>query len=373
MNPEYMREAFDLARKGRALASPNPMVGAVLVRGGEVVGRGFHTYAGVQHAEAIALAQAGEKARGATLYLNLEPCSHQGRTPPCVDALIQAGVASVVAPIEDPNPLVAGKGFRKLREAGIEVEMAASFAAEAGKLNEPFLHFMRTGRPLVTLKTAITLDGKISAPDDGVPSGSGWITSERARAHVQELRHDHDAILTGIGTVLADDCLLTDRTGLARCRPLLRVILDSQLRLPLDSKMARSAAGDVVVVATSASSAERRKLLEGRGIRVLIFDGPGGRADLGSLIDWLGRQRCLSLMIEAGSKVNWTALESGVVDRIFFYYGPKILGGLEALPLAGGLGRRRRADAIRIRGVTIHQIPPDEFAVEGYVDVHRDY
>jgi diaminohydroxyphosphoribosylaminopyrimidine deaminase/5-amino-6-(5-phosphoribosylamino)uracil reductase len=228
---------------------------------------------------------------------------------------------------------------------------------------------MRTGRPLVTLKTAITLDGKISAPDDN----RGWITSERARAHVQELRHDHDAILTGIGTVLADDCLLTDRTGLARCRPLLRVIMDSQLRLPLDSKMARSAAGDVVVVATSASSSERRKLLEDRGIRVLIFDGPGGRAHLGSLIDWLGRERYLSLMIEAGSKVNWTALETGVVDRIFFYYGPKILGGLEALPLAGGLGRRRRADAIRIRGVTIHQIPPDEFAVEGYVDVHRDY
>jgi diaminohydroxyphosphoribosylaminopyrimidine deaminase/5-amino-6-(5-phosphoribosylamino)uracil reductase len=190
---------------------------------------------------------------------------------------------------------------------------------------------------------------------------------------VQELRHDHDAILTGIGTVLADDCLLTDRTGLARCRPLLRIIMDSQLRLPLDSKMARSAAGDVLLVATSASSAERRKLLEGRGIQVLIFDGRGGRADLGSLIDWLGRQRYLSLMIEAGSKVNWTALESGVVDRIFFYYGPKILGGLEALPLAGGLGRRRRADAIRIRGVTIHPIPPDEFAVEGYVDVHRDY
>ena len=364
-----MREAFDLARKGRALASPNPMVGAVLVRGGEVVGRGFHTYAGVQHAEAIALAQAGDKARGATLYLNLEPCSHQGRTPPCVDALIQAGVARVVAPIEDSNPLVAGQGFRRLREAGVEVEIAAAFAAEAGKLNEPFLHFMRTGRPLVTLKTAITLDGKISAPDDN----RGWITSERARAHVQELRHDPDAILTGIGTVLADDCLLTDRTGLARCRPLLRVIMDSQLRLPLDSKMARSAAGDVVVVATSASSSERRKLLEDRGIRVLIFNGPGGRADLRSLIDWLGRQRYLSLMIEAGSKVNWTALETGVVDRIFFYYGPKILGGLEALPLAGGLGRRRRADAIRIRGVTIHQIPPDEFAVEGYVDVHRDY
>ncbi len=369
MNAEFMREALDLARKGRSLASPNPMVGAVLVRGGEVVGRGFHTYAGVRHAEIIALAEAGEKARGATLYLNLEPCSHQGRTPPCVDALVHAGVARVVAPIPDPNPLVAGEGFRKLRAAGVEIEMAPEFAAEAEKLNEPFLHFMRTGRPLVTLKTAITLDGKISAPDDN----RGWITSERARAHVQELRHDHDAIMTGIGTVLADDPLLTDRTGRARCRPLLRIVMDSQLRLPMDSKMARSAADDLVVITTSASSAERRKTAESRGIRVLVFDGPGGRADLREVVAWLGRQRYLSLMIEAGSKLNWTALESGCVDRIFFYYGTKILGGLEALPLAGGIGRRRRSDAIRVSRITIHHIPPDEFAVEGYLDVHGDH
>jgi diaminohydroxyphosphoribosylaminopyrimidine deaminase/5-amino-6-(5-phosphoribosylamino)uracil reductase len=368
MDPAFMREALELARKGRSLASPHPMVGAVLERDGDVVGRGFHTYAGRHHAEIIALAQAGPRARGATLYLNLEPCAHQGRTPPCVNALIEAGVARVAAPIEDPNPLVAGEGFRKLRAAGVEVVMLSEFAAEAEKLNQPFLHYMRTGRPLVTLKTAITLDGKISAPDDN----RGWITSERARAHVQELRHDHDAILTGIGTLLADDCLLSDRSGMPRCRPLLRIVMDSQLRMPLDSKMARSAAGDVLVVATSASSPERRRALEDRGIQVLIFDGPGGRADLLSLVDWLGQQRYLSLMIEAGSKLNWTALETGIIDRIFFYYGPKILGGLEALPLAGGIGRRRRADAIRIRNVTIHPIPPDEFAVEGYVDVHGD-
>ena len=362
-----MREALDLARKGRAQASPNPMVGAIVVRDGEEVGRGFHTFAGVRHAETIALAQAGEKARGATLYINLEPCAHHGRTPPCAEAVIAAGVARVVAPMEDPNPLVAGKGFRKLRDAGIEVTLATEFAAEARKLNEPFVHFMRTGRPLVTLKTAITLDGKISAPDDN----AGWITSERARAHVQELRHDHDAILTGIGTVLADDCLLTDRTNLPRGRPLLRMVLDSQLRLPMDSKMARSVNGDLVVVTTSASSAERRKVLEARGIEVLVFDGAGGRSDLRSTIEWLGKRRCLSLMIEAGSKLNWTALESGCVDRIFFYYGPKILGGLEALPLAGGIGRRKRSDAIRVHNVAVHSIPPDEFAVEGYV--HRDH
>ena len=369
LDAAFVREALDLARQGRALVSPNPMVGAVVVREGRVVGRGFHTYAGLDHAEVLALAQAGGEARGATLYLNLEPCAHQGRTPPCADAVIAAGVARVVAATEDPNPLVKGDGFRKLREAGVEVALATGFAAEAEKLNEAFFHFMRTRRPLVTLKTAITLDGKISAPDDN----RGWITSERARAHVQQLRHDHDAILTGIGTVLADDPLLTDRSGLSRCRPLVRIVLDSQLRLPLDSKMVRSAAGDVVVITTSASSPERRKMLEGRGIRILVFDGPGGRADLRATVSWLAGEKYLSLLIEAGSKVNWTALEGGFVDRVFFYYGPKILGGLEALPLAGGIGRRRRSDAIRVHNVTIHPIPPDEFAVEGYLDVHGDH
>jgi diaminohydroxyphosphoribosylaminopyrimidine deaminase / 5-amino-6-(5-phosphoribosylamino)uracil reductase len=368
MTADYMREALDLARQGRGLASPNPMVGAVLVRDASVVGRGYHTYAGLQHAEIIALREAGEAARGATLYVNLEPCSHQGRTPPCAEAIIQAGVARVVAAIADPNPLVCGEGFAKLRQAGIAVEVTPDYAEEAEKLNLPFFHFMRTGRPLVTLKTAITLDGKISAPDDN----RGWITSERARAHVQQLRHDHDAILTGIGTVLADDCLLTDRTGQPRCRPLLRIVLDSLLRLPLDSQMVRKAQGDVVAVTTSAASLERRTALEERGIEVLVLDGPGGRADVRGVVQWLAEKRYLSLMIEAGSKLNWTALERGCVDRIFFYYAPKILGGLEALPLAGGIGRRRRADAIRVRNVTVHPIPPDEFAIEGFVNVYGD-
>ncbi len=368
MNSALMREAFALARQGRAIASPNPMVGAVIERDGEVVGRGFHTYDGVKHAEVLALEEAGERARGATLYLNFEPCSHQGRTGPCANAIVAAGVARVIAPVEDPNPRVSGSGFRLLREAGVEVEIASEFAAEARKLNEPFFHFARTGRPLVTLKTAITLDGKISAPDDN----TGWITSEAARAHVQQLRHDSDAILTGIGTVLADDCRLTDRSGLPRRRALLRIVMDSQLRLPLDSNMARSAEDDVLAVVTSAASAERRRLAEERGIQVLVCDGPGGRADLRGLIEWLARHDYLSLMIEAGSKINWAALEGGCVDRVYFYYGPKILGGLEALPLAGGMGRRRRSDAIRVRNIAIHPIPPDEFAVEGYLNVYGD-
>jgi len=363
IDARYLREALDLARKGVAQASPNPMVGAVLVRDGAVVGRGFHTWTGVKHAEIVALEEAGDRARGATLYINLEPCCHQGRTGPCTAALIAAGVARVVAALEDPNPLVAGEGIRQLRAAGVEAEIAPAFTAEAEKLNEAFAHFMRTRLPLVTLKTALTLDGKIAAPDDN----RGWITSDKARAHVQQLRHESDVMLTGIGTVLADDCLLTDRTGLPRSRPLLRVVLDSRLRLPLDSQMVRSSAADVLVIATSAAPAERRRALESRGVEVLILDGRDGRSDLRAAIEAIAQRRYLSVLIEAGAKVNWAALETGVADKIFFYYAPKILGGLESLSMAGGAGRRRRADAIRVRRTELHRITPDEFAVEGYI------
>jgi diaminohydroxyphosphoribosylaminopyrimidine deaminase / 5-amino-6-(5-phosphoribosylamino)uracil reductase len=362
-----MDEALDQARQGLGRVSPNPAVGAVLVRQGEIVGRGYHIYANKKHAEVLALDEAGERARGATLYVTLEPCSHHGRTGPCADALIEAGIVKVVAAMEDPNPLVAGAGLVRLRDAGVDVELAPEYTAAAVQLNEAYLHAIRTGLPLVTLKAALTLDGKIAAPEDN----TGWITSERARAHVQEIRHASDAIVTGIGTVLADDCLLTDRTGLERSRPLLRIVLDSTLRLPPTSKIVTSCNRDVAVVTTSAASSERRKMLESRGIQVLVFDGPDGRTDLRRLVEHLGREQYRSLMIEAGSKVNWAALESQIVDKIFFYYAPKILGGMQSLPVAGGSGRRRRIDAIRLRDIRLHSIPPDEFAVEGYV--HRDH
>ena len=362
MNPDYMRQALDLAREGMGRTSPNPAVGAVLVQGGEVVGRGTHTYAGVKHAEILALEEAGERARGSTLYISLEPCCHTGRTGPCADALIKAGIARVVAAMEDPNPRVAGSGFRRLREAGVEVEIAHQSAAEAARINEAFVHFMRTGRPLVTVKAAVTLDGKIAAPEDN----RGWITSETARADVQRLRHLSDAIVTGIGTVLADDCLLTDRSGRERSRPLLRIVLDSQLRLPLASKMVRSASGDVVAATTSAASAQRRRALEEAGVAVWTMDAPEGRVDLRALVERLARESYLSLMVEAGSKVNWAFLESGVADKVYFYYAPKILGGA-ALPMIGGAGRRSRSEAILLHGVEIHPIPPDEFAVEAYL------
>jgi len=361
--PDYMREALELARQGLGQTSPNPAVGAILVREGEVVGRGFHTWSGIKHAEVLALEQAGERARGATLYVSLEPCCHWGRTGPCTEAILAAGVRRVVVAAEDPNPQVAGAGLARLAAAGVAVELDERYRAEAEKINEAFFHFMRTGRPLVTLKAALTLDGKIAAPDDN----AGWITSERARAHAQQLRHLSDAILTGIGTVLADDCLLTDRTGLERSRPLLRIVLDSQLRIPLESRILSSARGDVLIVTTSAAPLERRRQLEARGIEVVVLDGPGGRTNLAALLDWLAARKYLSVMIEAGSRVNWAILDEGLADKIFFYYAPKILGGLESLPVAAGPGRRQRRDAIRLRSVVLHRISEDEFAVEAWV------
>jgi diaminohydroxyphosphoribosylaminopyrimidine deaminase / 5-amino-6-(5-phosphoribosylamino)uracil reductase len=358
-----MLEALELARQGEGSSSPNPTVGAMLVRDGAVVGRGFHTWSGVDHAEIVALREAQESARGATLYVTLEPCSHQGRTKPCVDALIQSGVTRVIAAMQDPNPLVSGAGFAKLRAAGIEVLIDDAHTAAAEKLNEPFSHFMRTGRPLITMKAALTLDGKIAAPQDNF----GWITSEVARADVQRVRHFSDAILTGLGTVLEDDCLLTDRSGLPRSRPLLRIVLDSQLRLPLQSKMVAGARADVLVVGTSAAPAARRKALEEAGVQVLIADGTGGRTDPRRVIEYLAEHRYLSLMVEAGSRVNWTMLDSQIADKVLFYYAPKILGGLKSVPVAGGTGRQRRVDAILLDRLTVHTVSKDEFAVEAYV------
>jgi diaminohydroxyphosphoribosylaminopyrimidine deaminase/5-amino-6-(5-phosphoribosylamino)uracil reductase len=363
MNNDYMREALDLARQGLGRTSPNPAVGAVLVRDGRVVGRGFHTWAGVKHAEVLALEEARENSRGATLYVSLEPCSHHGRTGPCTEELISAGVSRVVAAMPDPNPLVSGVGLRRLREAGLAVEVASEHSPEAERLNEAFVHYMRHGCPLVTLKAAVTLDGKISAPEDN----QGWITSQIARTHVQQVRHRSDAIVTGIGTVLADNCLLTDRTGLERSRPLLRIVLDSLLRLPPSARIVTSCNADLLVVTTSAASPERYRALENLGVRIITLDGHGGRTDLSHLLHYLALEKYLSLMIEAGAKVNWAALESEIVDKIYFYYAPKILGGMHSLPVVGGVGRKRRSDAIVFRDVSLHNISKDEFAVEAWL------
>ena len=363
MHAQYMEEALTLARRGLGRTSPNPAVGAVVVKAGVVVGRGFHVWANKDHAEIVALNEAGELARGATLYVTLEPCSHHGRTGPCVERIVEAGVTQVVAAMQDPNPRVSGTGFAFLRQAGIEVIVDDQYRIEAEPLNEAFVHYMRHAKPLVTLKSALTLDGKIAAPEDN----TGWITSEKARLHVQQLRHMTDVILTGIGTVLADDCQLTDRSGQERSRPLLRVVVDSQLRIPRESQMVTSAKRDLLVVATSAASATRRKALEDAGVEVVVLDSADGRTNLRSLITLLAERGYQSLMVEAGSKVNWAFLDQALADKIFFYYAPKILGGTQSLPVAGGAGRRRRSEAIVLERMQLHAITGQEFAVEAWV------
>jgi len=372
----FMQRALDLARLGIGLTSPNPCVGAVVVgASGEEIGEGTYTYEGLKHAEVLALEQAGERARGATLYLNLEPCSHQGRTGPCADAVIKSGVRRVVAAMQDPNPLVCGAGLQKLRTAGIEVT-AGICEEEARQLNEGFAKFIRTRTPLVVLKAAMTLDGKIAPPpgESDNPSAlgvggttGGWITSEVARAHVHELRHAMDAIMVGVGTVIADDPLLTDRTGVPRRRPLLRVILDSRLRLPVKSRVAKTSRNDVLVLCSFAEQ-RKRKELETRGIRVeqIPLGGPDGRPDLRKIAAHLGEMEITSVLIEGGAMVNWAALAAGIVDKVFLYYAPKILAGSGSVPFATGAGFRRLSEAAHVKHLRLHRFGED-FAVEGYL------
>ncbi len=373
---QCMRRALDLARAGVGLGAPNPAVGAVVVdsSGGEA-GIGTHTYDGVQHAEVLALQIAGERARGGTLYLNLEPCSHQGRTGPCADAVIAAGICRVVCAMQDPNPRVAGQGFARLRAAGLTVDVGL-FEAEAMKLNESFAKFILRGKPLVTLKSAMTLDGKIAAAKkprtepglpipvvEGARSGHHWITSELARAHVQQLRHQSDAILVGVGTVMADDPLLTDRSGLPRRRKLLRVILDSYLHIPLTSRLVQTADHDVLVLCSGAEEPARRAL-EAKGIHVAeVAASADGRPDFPAILRTLGELEITSLLIEGGSLVNGAALASGEVDKVFLYYAPKIFGE-GAVPFLVGESLHGRAQCVQ--RFELHRFGGD-FALEGYI------
>jgi len=385
---KHLAHALNLARAGIGFASPNPCVGALLVDGhGKVIGEGTHNYERKMHAEILAIDEAGKKAKGATLYLNLEPCCHQGRTPPCTNAIIKARIKRVVAAMADPNPVVAGKGAAQLRAAGIEVhvETSGEIYTTARRLNESFAKFISLHTPLVTLKAGMTLDGKIAlAPDseamNAPPGTRGWITSEEARAHVQILRHASDAILIGVGTVISDDPLLTDRSGLDRRRPLLRAVVDSRLRIPLESKIVQSADGDVIVFCAFAEEHKRQEL-EARGVRVealplwseelKVAGGrplreAHGRLDIRELVRRMGEMDITSLLIEGGALVNWMALAAGIVDKVFLYYAPKILGGEGAVPFAGGEGFERLSDAAIVRNITMHRFAED-FAVEGYL------
>jgi diaminohydroxyphosphoribosylaminopyrimidine deaminase/5-amino-6-(5-phosphoribosylamino)uracil reductase len=363
----YLHQALALARQGIALTSPNPSVGAVVVDStGKVVGSGFHIYSNTKHAEVVALEQAGDRARGATIYVNLEPCVHHGRSGPCTEAIISSGITRVVASIKDPNPLVGGKGFQRLRDAGIVVA-SGILEEEAAILNEAFARYIRYKLPFVTLKAAMTLDGKISPPPAKSSEASErWITGETSRSYVQELRHQHDAILTGVGTVIADDPLLNDRTGRPRRRPLLRVILDSRLRVPVGSRIVKTAAEDVLVICSSADENKKRALQE-RGVRVqqVTPTGMDSRPNFPAVVELLGNLEITSLLIEGGSLINGDALVSGVVDKVFLFYAPMILAGT-AVPFATGNGFPSLSNAPHIKSPRLHRFGED-FAVEGYL------
>jgi diaminohydroxyphosphoribosylaminopyrimidine deaminase / 5-amino-6-(5-phosphoribosylamino)uracil reductase len=384
---QLLRRALDLARQGLGQASPNPYVGAVISDPqGKVVGAGTYTYAGVKHAELLALEEAGSKARGGTLYINLEPHAHQGRTPPCTDALIAAGIRRVVASTPDPNPRVSGRGFDQLRLAGVQVEVGL-LQDEARRLNEGFARYIRHGTPLVTLKSAMTLNAKIAPPPenqnrpthaDKFPGHSinrsginrAWITGELARAHVQQLRHQHDALLTGIGTILGDNPLLTDRSGRPRRRPLLRVVLDSHLCLSLESRLVQSAAAERkndLLVFCSTADEEKRSQLEYLGVRVEKFPaGPGGRPDLLTVLRRLAQLEITTVMIEAGATVNATALASNAVDKVFFYYSPTIFASTGSIPFATHKESSSVTSTAQVKQIQVHRFGED-IAVEGYL------
>src|SRR5258708_3193920 len=303
----FMQRALDLARQGVGLASPNPTVGCVIVRNGQIIGEGFHQYDRRDHAEIVALKAVGESARDATAYVTLEPCNITGRTGPCTSALLNAGISRVVAATQDPNPKVAGRGLDELRAAGVSVHSGAC-EAEAQHLNHGFACWVRTGRPFVTLKSALTLDGQLTLKHQGTSKKRNWITSEESRAEVQKLRHASDAVLTGIGTVLADDPLLTDRSGLPRRRRLLRVILDSRLRLAPKSRIVKSAGRDLLLFTAAPLKSAKARKLQDAGVEILSVSHKHGLLDLKSVLSELGRREVLDVLLEFGPRLNGSAL-----------------------------------------------------------------
>lgn len=361
----YMLRALRLAEKGRGKTSPNPMVGALVVANGRVVGQGYHHAPGQPHAEVLALRQAGRRAKGATLYVTLEPCRHLNkRTPPCVPAIIQAGVRRVVVAMIDPNPLVGGRGVTQLRRAGLSVTVGIA-RIEAEALNRAYGHWVKTAFPYVTLKAGMTLDGRIAT----VSGQSRWITGLQSRREVHRLRAQADAILVGIGTVLKDDPALTARRGprliqLAAKQPL-RVVVDSRLRIPTSAKiLRRQRQARTLVVTTPTASRSKAAMLERQGVEVLRVPAAHGRVGLRPLLKRLGQRGVTNVMVEGGSELNAALLHAKLVNAVRFYVAPTLLGGVQSIGVVGGSGPRRLSQAVRVRNLRIRQIGTD-VVVEG--------
>lgn len=363
---KWMAQALSLAERGEGKTDPNPLVGAVIVRDGQLLGQGWHRAWGGLHAEREALADCREDPRGATAYVTLEPCCHWGKTPPCTEALIEAGISRVVVGVRDPNPLVAGKGISQLRAAGIQVDEGV-LEKECEALNRPFFHFIRTGRPYLVLKYAMTLDGKIATHT----GASRWITGEAARHRVHQDRSRYAAIMAGVGTVLADDPLLTCR--IEGGRDPLRVLCDTHLRTPLEAQVVRTASQVPTVLATCCADEAKKAPYEAAGCRVWTLPERGGHVDLTALMDRLGQEEIDSVLLEGGATLNWSALEAGLVQRVQAYVAPKLFGGKSAPGPVSGLGVDVPGQAAVLRNVTVTPLGED-FLLEGEVadHVHRD-
>ncbi len=361
VHEEYMRSALVLARKGAGRVSPNPMVGALVVRGKRVIGSGYHRMFGGSHAEVHALRRAGDRARGADLYVTLEPCSHHGKTPPCVDQVIASGIKRVFIGQVDPNPLVRGRGIRRLRAAGIEV-MTGVLRTECAALNEAFSKHVTTGLPLVVLKAAMTLDGRIATRT----GDSRWISCEQSRRLVHRLRADADAVMVGIGTVAADDPRLNVRLGRKRMRDPLRIVVDSRLRIDPGCNLLSSglAAGTLIVCGTRSVSSPKAEMVRGCGAEVLGCRMSGRRIDLKHLMVLLGKRGISHIVLEGGATLIGEALRAEIVDRAMFFYAPKIHGGSDALGMAAGRGPAAIAGCMQLTGMTVQTVGSD-FLVEG--------
>ena len=357
---DYMRRALELAELGAGWTNPNPMVGAVIVRDGRVIGEGYHQRCGEAHAERNALANCGEDPRGATLYVTLEPCCHYGRQPPCTQAILDAGISRVVVGSDDPNPLVAGKGVEILRSHGVTVE-TGMLKEECDALNRVFFHYIQTKRPYVVMKYAMTMDGKIATRT----GASQWVSGEEARQQVHRDRNRYAAIMVGVGTVLADDPLLTCRMEGGN-NPL-RVLCDTHLCTPLDSRIVRTAGQVPTVLATCCQEPARAAPFETAGCRVWTLPECGGHVDLKALMERLGAEGIDSVLLEGGGTLNWAALEHGVVQKVQAYIAPKLFGGAAAKSPVAGLGVETPAQAVLLRGTTIKKLGAD-FLLESEVD-----
>jgi diaminohydroxyphosphoribosylaminopyrimidine deaminase / 5-amino-6-(5-phosphoribosylamino)uracil reductase len=351
----FMWMALDLARQGRGRTSPNPMVGAVVVQGSEVVGSGYHQAPGSPHAEIIALEKAGEKARGATLYVNLEPCAHHGRTGPCSEAIIRAGITRVVAAMEDPNPLVSGRGFARLAEADIKIKEGI-LEQKARQLNEVFIKYINTGLPFVSVKVAMSLDGKI-----GTRSGeSHWITGEKARQFVHRLRDHSDVIMVGIETVLKDNPQLTARVEGGGGKDPVRVVVDSSARLPLDARVIESTSpARTILAVTDQASPEKRRALQGKGVEVMVLPSKEGRVDLTVLMKKLAERELTAVLVEGGGTLNYSLLEQSLIDKLFIFVAPLIIGGEESPTAFAGSGIVSLSKAWSVEDVELKQFDRD--------------